>query len=71
MNYHQLRARACLRLARLFIACGIVLIAGSILTGPSWLSLALAVVAVQSLNLAAAEYSDRRYHLNRSARCKR
>jgi hypothetical protein len=68
MNHHQLRARTCLRLARLFLACGIVLIAGAILTGPSWLSLVLAVVGVQALNLAAAEYSDRRYHLNR---CKR
>jgi hypothetical protein len=68
MNHHQLRARACLRLARLFLACGIVLIAGSILTGPSWLSLVLAIIGVQALNLAAAEYSDRRYHLNR---CKR
>jgi hypothetical protein len=68
MNHHQLRARACLRLARLFLACGIVLIAGSILTGPSWLSLVLAIIGVQALNLAAAEYSDRRHHLNR---CKR
>jgi hypothetical protein len=65
VNHHQLRARACLRLARLFLACGIVLIAGAILTGPSWLSLVLAVVGVQALNLAAAEYADRRYHLNR------
>ena len=71
MNYHQLKARACLRLARLFLACGIILIAGAILTGPSWVSLVLAVVGVQSLNLAAAEYADRRHHLNRSARCKR
>jgi hypothetical protein len=70
MNHHQLRARACLRLARLFLACGLVLIAGAILTGPSWLSLVLAVVGVQALNLAAAEYSDRRYHLNRSTGCK-
>jgi hypothetical protein len=68
MNHHQLRARACLRLARLFLACGIVLIAGSILTGPSWLSLVLAIIGVQALNLAAAEYADRRHHLNR---CKR
>jgi hypothetical protein len=71
MNHHQLKARACLRLARLFLACGIILIAGAILTGPSWVSLVLAVVGVQSINLAAAEYADRRYHLNRSARCKR
>jgi hypothetical protein len=68
MNYHQLQARACLRLARLFLACGVILIAGAILTGPSWLSLILAVVGVQAVNLAASEYSDRRYHLNR---CKR
>jgi hypothetical protein len=68
MNHHQLQARACLRLARLFLTCGAILIAGAIFTGPSWLSLILAVVGVQALNLAAAEYSDRRYHLNR---CKR
>jgi hypothetical protein len=68
MNHHQLRARACLRLARLFLACGIVLLAGAGITGPSWLSLILAVVGVQALNLAAAEYADRRHHLNR---CKR
>jgi hypothetical protein len=68
MNHHQLKASACLRLARLFLVCGLVLLAGAILTGPSWLSLVLAVVGVQALNLAAAEYSDRRYHLNR---CKR
>jgi hypothetical protein len=68
MNHHQLRARTCLRLARLFLACGIVLIAGAIFTGPSWLSLILAVAGAQALNLAAAEYSDRRHHLNR---CKR
>jgi hypothetical protein len=68
MNHHQLRARACLRLARLFLACGIVLLAGAGITGPSWHSLILAVVGVQALNLAASEYSDRRYHLNR---CKR
>jgi hypothetical protein len=68
MNHHQLKARACLRLARLFLACGIVLLAGAGITGPSWLSLVLAVVGVQALNLAAAEYSDRRHHLNR---CKR
>jgi hypothetical protein len=68
MNHHQLRARTCLRLARLFLACGVILIAGAGITGPSWLSLVLAVVGVQALNLAAAEYSDRRHHLNR---CKR
>jgi hypothetical protein len=68
MNHHQLRARTCLRRARLFLACGVVLLAGAILTGPSWLSLVLAVVGVQALNLAASEYSDRRHHLNR---CKR
>jgi hypothetical protein len=68
MNHHQLRARACLRLARLFLVCGLVLLAGAGVTGPSWLSLILAVVGVQALNLAAAEYSDRRHYLNR---CKR
>jgi hypothetical protein len=70
MNHHQLKARACRWRARYFIACGIVLIAGAILTGPSWLSLVLAVVGVQALNLAAAEYADRRHHLNRSTRCR-
>jgi hypothetical protein len=68
MNHHQLRARTCLRLARLFLACGVILIAGAGITGPSWLSLVLAVAGVQALNMAAAEYADRRYHLNR---CKR
>jgi hypothetical protein len=68
MNHHQLRARTCLRLARIFLACGLVLLAGAGITGPSWLSLILAVVGVQALNLAAAEYADRRHHLNR---CKR
>jgi hypothetical protein len=68
MNHHQLRARTCLRLARIFLACGIVLLAGAGITGPSWLSLILAVAGVQALNMAAAEYADRRHHLNR---CKR
>jgi hypothetical protein len=71
MNYHQLRARACLRLARYLIACGIILIAGAIATSPSWLPLPLAVAGVQALNFAASEYADRRRHLNSSARCKR
>ena len=70
MNYHQLQARNCLMLARLFLSCGIILIAGALFTGPSWLSLVLAIVGVQALNLAAAEYSDRRHHLNRSNRCR-
>jgi hypothetical protein len=70
MNHNQLRARACLRLARLFLACGLVLLAGAGITGPSWLSLVLAVIGVQALNLAAAEYADRRHHLNRSNRCR-
>ena len=70
MNHHQLQARACLRLARLFLTCGLVLLAGAILTGPSWVSLILVVGGVQALNLAAAEYSDRRHHLNRSNRCR-
>ena len=70
MNHHQLQARACLRLARLFLTCGLVLLAGAGITGPSWLSLILAVIGVQALNLAASEYSDRRHHLNRSTRCR-
>jgi len=57
-------------LARLFLSCGIILIAGALFTGPSWLSSALAITGVQALNLAAAEYADRRYHLNRSNRCR-
>jgi hypothetical protein len=57
-------------LARLFLSCGIILIAGTLLTGPSWPSLAFAVTGVQALNLADAEYSDRRHHLNRSNRCR-
>ena len=68
MNYHQLCARNCLLLARVFLACGIALLAGAAFIGPSWPSLAFAVVGVQALNLAAAEYADRRYHLRR---CKR
>lgn len=68
MNTHQLRARTCLRIARVFLACGLVLIAGAFVTGPSWLSLALAVVGVQSLNLASAEYAERRHYLNRCRR---
>lgn len=68
MNTHQLRARTCLRLARVFLACGLILIAGAGLTGPSWLSLVLAVVGVQALNLASAEYAERRHHLNRCRR---
>jgi hypothetical protein len=68
MNHHQLQARTCLRLARIFLACGVILIAGAGITGPSWLSLILAVIGVQALNLAAAEYSDRRHHLNRCTR---
>lgn len=58
-------------LARLLLACGIILIAGALLTGPSWHSLAFVVVGVQALNLAAAEYADRQRHINRSNRCKR
>ena len=68
MNHHHHRARTCLRLARVFLACGLILIAGAGLTGPSWLSLVLAVVGVQSLNLASAEYAERRHHLNRCRR---
>lgn len=68
MNTHQLRARACLRLARVFVACGLILLAGAFVTGPSWLSLVLAVVGVQALNLASAEYAERRHYLNRCRR---
>ena len=70
MTHHQLSARNCLLLARVFLACGIALLAGAAFTGPSWPSLAFAVIGVQSLNLAAAEYADRRRHLSRSSRCK-
>ena len=70
MNYHDLCARNCLMLARIFLACGIILIAGSFATGPSWLSMVFAIIGVQSLNFAAAEYADRRRHLSRSNRCK-
>lgn len=71
MNYHDLCARNCLMLARIFLACGIALLAGAAFIGPSWPSLAFAVVGVQSLNFAAAEYADRRRHLSRSSRCRR
>ncbi len=68
MNTHQLRARTCLRLARVFLACGLILIAAAFVTGPSWLLLVLAVVGVQALNLASAEYAERRHYLNRCRR---
>lgn len=68
MNHHRLLARNCLIVARLALALGIALIAGAIYTGPSWLSLVLAVVGVQALNIAATEYADRRHHLNRCRR---
>ena len=55
MNYHQLCARNCLLLARVFLACGIALLAGAAFIGPSWPSLAFAVIGVQSLNFSAAE----------------
>ena len=71
MTHHQLCARNCLMLARIFLACGIPLLAGAAFIGPSWPSLAFAVVGVQALNLAAAEYADRRRHLSRSSRCRR
>ena len=58
-------------LARLFLACGIILIAGAFATGPSWPSLAFACIGVQALNFAAAEYADRQRHINRSNQCKR
>lgn len=66
MNHHQLLARNCLIVARLALALGIALIAGAILTGPSWLAMALAVVGVQALNIAATEYAERQRHLKRS-----
>lgn len=68
MNTHHHRARTCLRLARILLACGLVLLAGAGITGPSWLSLVLAVAGVQALNMASAEYADRRRHLNRCRR---
>ena len=70
MNYHDLCARNCLLPARIFLACGIALLAGAAFIGPSWPSLAFAVIGVQSLNFAAAEYADRRRHLSRLSRCK-
>lgn len=66
MNTHQLRARTCLRFARIFLFAAVVLIGAAFATGPSWLSLVLAVLGVQALNHAAQELSDRRRHLNRS-----
>lgn len=66
MNHHQLLARNCLIIARLALALGLALIAGALLTGPSWLSMALAVVGVQALNIAATEYAERQRHLKRS-----
>jgi hypothetical protein len=71
MNYHDLQARNCLMLARILLACCIILIIGAFATGPSWPSLVFAVTGVQALNLAAAEYADRKRHINRSNRCKR
>ena len=71
MNYHDLCARNCLMLARVFLVCGIALLAGAAFIGPSWPSLVFAVIGVQSLNFAAAEYADRRRHLSRSSRCRR
>jgi len=66
MNHHQLLARNCLIVARIALAISFALIAGSIITGPSWLSLVLAVVGVQALNIAATEYADRKRHIKRS-----
>lgn len=68
MTYHQLQARKCLIIARIHIVCGLLLLAAAGITGPSWLSLVFAVVGVQALNLAAAEYADRRHYLNRCRR---
>ena len=70
MNHHDLCARNCLMLARIFLACGIALLAGAAFIGPSWLAMVFAVVGVQSLNFSAAEYADRHRHLSRSSRCK-
>lgn len=66
MNHHQLLARNCLILARLALVLGLTLIAGALLTGPSWLSMVLAVLGVQALNISATEYADRKRHLGRS-----
>jgi hypothetical protein len=68
MTYYQLRARDCLRLGLIFLIIAAAAGATAILTGPSWLSLTLAVLSVQGLNLAASEFADRRRYLNRSRR---
>lgn len=66
MNTPQIKAKLCLRFARIFLFAAIVLIGAAFATGPSWLSLVLAVVGVQALNHAAQELADRRRYLNRS-----
>lgn len=65
MNYYQIRARDCLRLGLIFLIIAVASLAAAFLIGPSWLSLALAVLGVQGLNLAASEFSDRRRYLQR------
>ena len=66
MDTYQHRARICLRFARIFLFAAVVLIGAAFATGPSWLSLILAVLGVQAINHAAQELSDRRRYLNRS-----
>ena len=66
MNTHQHRARICLRFARILSFAAVVLIGAAFATGPSWMSLVLAVLGVQAINHAAQELSDRRRYLNRS-----
>jgi hypothetical protein len=66
MNTSQIKAKLCLRFARIFLFAAVVLIGAAFATGPSWLSLVLAVIGVQMINHAAQELSDRRRYLNRS-----
>lgn len=66
MNTSQIKAKLCLRFARILSFVAVLLIGAAFATGPSWLSLILAVLGVQALNHAAQELSDRRRHLNRS-----
>lgn len=68
MNYYELRARDCLKSAIFFGILALALIVAAFLIGPSWLSLLLAVVGVQGLNIAASEMADRRRYLNRTHR---
>ena len=66
MNTSQIKAKLCLRFARILSFVAVLLIGAAFATEPSWLSLILAVLGVQALNHAAQELSDRRRHLNRS-----